>query len=436
MSFPDLNFPSSNECGGFDHLSRRALLRGLGLSSLGWLTPLSQTLARSAEAPSRHRPKTLIVVWLQGGASQLETFDPHPGSSIAYGSSAIGTAIPGVKFGAGLEQTASIAGDLAVVRSMVGKEGDHRRAVYNLKSGHRPLPGLVHPSLGSIVCHELPDAPTDLPTHISIRSGASAAKGGYLGAHYDAFKIFDPKDSIPDVGARVGDPRQQRRLEGLAVLEQNFSAGRLPDLDGQRTLHRNATKRALTMMSSDQLKAFDVSEEAADVRAAFGDNPFGRSCLASVRLAEAGVRCIEVTLGGWDTHIDNHSNVSELLTTLDPAFAALITTLKARDLFEDTIVLLGTEFGRTPKLNVADGRDHWPHGFSVLLGGGGIRPGMVLGETDPSGESRDPGKPVRVQDLHATILDAFGIDYRHEIMTPLSRPISLSEGRSVKSLLV
>jgi hypothetical protein len=433
--------PTTTDLTEFDRFypTRRRLLRGAGLAGLGWLTPLSQRLAMGAEKKNS-RPKSLIVLWLQGGASQLETFDPHPGKEIAHGSKAIDTAVKGMQFGEGLPQTAELAKDFAVLRSVVSKEGDHARGIYNLKTGFRPFPGLVHPSVGSILCHELPEPVTgghslDIPTHVSILPANFPGRGGYLGAQFDAFQVDDPANPVPDVSSRVQDEREEKRHRSLDVIEASFSTGRLADLENERTLHRTAIGNAQRMMSSDQLAAFNFKKRPKAEQDAYGDSRFGRGCLAALGLVEAGVRCVEVTLNGWDTHANNHENTAKRVAEFDPAFAALIRELKERGIYEDTIVMVGTEFGRTPKLNVAEGRDHWPHGFSILLGGGGLKGGQAIGETDPSGEKKEPAKPIRVEDVHATILHQFGVDYAYEHTTPIGRPLPISGGQHVRALI-
>lgn len=422
-------------CGSREHWNRRGILKAAGLAGMSWLTPLSGKLALSAEQTGK-KPRSIIVVWLQGGASQLETFDPHPGKKIADGTKAIKTSQKGIQLAEGYEQTAEHLQGLSVIRSMVSKEGDHSRATYNIKTGHRPLPGLIHPSLGSIVCHEMPELQLDIPTHISILSNQFPARGGYLGAQYDAFKIGDPVNPVPDTALRVDQKRQDERLESLNVLESSFAKGRIAKLDEDRTLHQTNVKRALKMMSSEQLAAFDVKQATASERDSYGDTAFGRGCLTAVRLVEAGVRCVEVSLGGWDTHANNKESNRKNAEILDPAIAALVRSLKERDIYDETIILVGTEFGRTPKINGVAGRDHWPTGFSVLLGGGGIRGGLAIGETDPEGEKKDPSDAVTVDDLHATVHKALGIDSSYEIMTPLNRPIPISEGNPVRRLLL
>lgn len=428
-----------SSCGSREHFTRRTLLRGAGIGALGWLTPLAQRLAVGAENTGG-RPKSVIVLWLQGGASQLETFDPHPDGKIELTAKAIKTAAPGIRFAEGLEQTAEWMNDLSVIRSVVSQEGDHARATYNAKTGFRPFPGLVHPSIGSAICHEMDAlgkhaATLDIPAHISILPGQFPARGGYLGARYDAFQIYDPKNPIADVGARVDQPRQDRRYGALSVLEKSFAAGRPADLERERTLHQASIERAKRMMSSEQLAAFDIGKLPDSEREPFGDTPFGRGCLAALNLIETGVRCVEVTLNGWDTHANNAEGQRRQVDILDPAVASLVRGLKERDLFDDTILLVGTEFGRTPKINVAEGRDHWPHGFSVLLGGGGLKGGLALGETDPDGVKEEPADKVRIENIHATIFSQLGIDYESELMTPIGRPLPISEGSAVKKLV-
>ncbi len=426
--------PTYGACGSSRPWDRRSVLKAAGFSAAGWLTPLADALA-ARDATTRGRPRSLILLWLKGGASQLETFDPHPGSPIAHGARAIDTALPGVKLGESLVQTAELLPRLCLVRSMVGKEGDHERAVYQAKTGYQIDPSLVHPSIGAVVCHELPDTRLDIPAHISILPGQWPARGGHLGAQYDAFKIGDPTQPIPDVSARVAADRAARRLEHLDLVEQAFARGREPGLDQDRTLHREHIAQARRMMSSEQLAAFDVNEATAAERAAYGDTPFGRGCLAATRLVEAGVRCVEVTLDGWDTHANNHELQNSRAAILDTALAALIRDLIARDLLDQTLVVCGGEFGRTPKLNPLEGRDHWPDGFSFVLAGGGIRAGHVHGATDPSGAKQAPADPVRVADLHATLMHALGIDPAYEMMTSANRPIAFSEGRVIHDLL-
>jgi len=431
-----LIFKPASGCGTADHFTRRTLLRTLGATGVSaWLTPVAQLLARAEEKAPKGKPaRSVIILWMAGGPSQLETFDPHPESKISFGTKAIKTALPNVRIAEGFARTAEILNDVTLVRSVVSKEADHERAVYNIKTGYRPNPTIVHPSIGAAVCHELKDDAMDIPRHISILPGQWPARGGYLGAQFDAFQMYDPQGPVQDITPLVSRERLDQRMNDLSVVEKSFGQGRAPNLDANTTLHQLTMARALKLMTSDQLAAFDVKRAPATQRAAYGDTPFGRGCLAALRLIEVGVRCVEVTLDGWDTHVNNHEKQGANVKILDPAFAALIRDLKERNLFDSTIVLCGGEFGRTPKLNPVGGRDHWPFGFSMALAGGAIRRGHVMGETDPTGEKKEPAKAVRVQDIHATIQHALGINPEKELITPVGRPLALSDGEIIQDL--
>lgn len=412
-------------------LDRRGFL-GLAGAGAAWLTPVGRLLAQQAER-SRGPARSVIFLWLAGGPSQLETFDPHPGTKIAGGTGAIGTAAKGIQLAEGLERVAERMGSVALLRSLVSKEGDHERGTYTMKTGYRPDPTVEHPSIGAICCHELSTAGAEIPRHISILTGEWPSRGGFLGGEYDAFQAGDPQSPLPDVSPLVAGPRDLGRLKDLDVVERAFARGR-----GRRvaeTLHRETLARARTMMSSEQLRAFDVSQEPEAVRAEYGDSPFGRGCLAARRLIEVGARCVEVTLSGWDSHVNNHGVHRKLVADLDPAFSALLRDLERRGLLEDTVVLCGGEFGRTPKVNSLGGRDHWPTGFSMALAGGGLRGGVAIGETDPEG-IKDPTRPIAVEDVHATVLAALGLEPGKENIAPATgRPVKLSEGRPIRELL-
>ena len=412
---------------------RRDILRAFGLAGLGWLTPVGHLLAAEAER-TRTPARSIILVWLAGGPSQLETFDPKPGTAIAAGSKARPTAVKGVQLAEGFEQLSDLMGEVSLVRSLVSKEGDHERGSYLMKTGYRPDPTVEHPSIGAIFCHELPVGRTDIPRHVSILPSQWSARGGFLGGAYDAFQVNDPAGRLPDVTPLVTPDRNDVRLADLDVVEHAFARGRARGVDS--TLHRETLRRARLMMTSEQLQAFDVSRELASARAEYGDTPFGRALLAARRLTEVGVRCVEVTLDGWDTHVNNHETHRARVKLLDPALSALIRDLHRRSLLDQTVVLCGGEFGRTPRVNLAGGRDHWPSGYSIALAGGGLAGGRVFGETDPEG-TRDPAQPVTIADVHATVLTAVGLDPRKENTAPATgRPVKLSEGKPIRSLLV
>jgi hypothetical protein len=280
-----------------DLLSRRAVLRTgvAGLAGASWLTYLAEALALQHEAKPHGEPAlSLIFLWLGGGPSQLETFDPKPGTRVAAGTRAIATSVAGIQLAEGLEGLSEQMHDVSLVRSLVSKEGDHERGAYLMKTGYRPDPTVVHPSIGAICCQQLPESNTEIPRHVAILSGQFPPRGGYLGNQYDAFKTFDPRNPVPDIKPRVSDTRQDARLADRELVDRAFAAGR--EQSFARTMHGDLIERARRMMGSEQLAAFDVSQEPAELQARYGDTPFGRGCLAARRLVEQGVRCVEVTL--------------------------------------------------------------------------------------------------------------------------------------------
>ncbi|MCA9216710.1 MAG: DUF1501 domain-containing protein [Planctomycetales bacterium] len=422
-------------CGSNAHFNRRTLLKAIGAGGISWLTPIAELLATPTEAVRPGRAQSLILLWLQGGPSQLETFDPHADTKIAAGTKSIKTAIKDVWFAEGMEQTADIADSLTIIRNAVSREGDHERAVYNIKTGFRPDPSLRHPAIGSVLCHQLANSNVEIPRHISILPSQWSARGGYLGNEFDAFRTGDPLQRQGDLDKRVSDERFDRRLDSLSVVDTAFANGRLGSL-AEKTSHRTTIDRAVRMMSSEQLQAFDLKSLPKAEQDACGDTEFGRGCVAAARLVEVGVRCVEVTLSGWDTHANNHDFHTAKKKTLDPAIAGLIRYLKARSLFEETIVVVAGEFGRTPLVTPGTGgREHWPHGFSVVMAGGGLPAGHVLGETDPDGSPIKFSEGTPVEDIHATILHRMGIDYQRELETPVGRPAKICEGTAISELI-
>jgi hypothetical protein len=425
-----------------DHFSRRSLLGMAGLTGAAWLTPIAHVLGRAEDLKKDRQPaQSVIVLWLAGGPSQLETFDPHPGTIIGGPTKAIATAAKDIQLAEGLPRVAEEMGSISLVRSLTTKEGDHERGTYLVKTGFVPDPTVVHPSIGAIICHQLPEElpsglRTEIPRHVSILPGQWPGRGGDLGNQFDAFKTYDPRNKVPDVTPRVPADRFNQRLRDLQVVEN--AIGQRSPRQVARTLHSETVKRATVMMNSKQLKAFEVADEPREVRDRYGDTPFGRGCLAARRLIEVGVRCVEVTLQGWDTHLSNFEGCQEQNAILDPALAALVRDLRDRDLLSRTIVLCGGEFGRTPKINPTDGRDHWPSGFSMALAGGGIRGGHVIGQTDPAGGQKKPTDrdAQKIEDIHATILHALGIKYQWEYISRANRPIKLCKGEPIRELLV
>jgi hypothetical protein len=405
-----------------------AELLGLGISAL-----VPAAFAPSSARAERRTASSLIVLWLEGGPSQLETWDPHPGSPIAGPTRAIASSALGISLAEHYPALAREIHRLSVIRSLVSKEGDHERATRYLKSGWRPDPTVVAPSLGALVASQLAPS-SELPPHITLGASRWPAWGGELGAAWDAFRVADPGRHLDNLEASAGPERVERRLTHLEALSRTFGIGREAELP--RTLHQSTLERALRLMRSEELAAFKLDGEPAAVLRAYGDHPFGRGCLVARRLVERGVAAVEVTLGGFDSHSANFEAHTERAAILDPAFAALVRELSERDLLQRTVVLAIGEFGRSPAINRLEGRDHWPHAFSAVIGGGGLRAGALIGETDPTGEARAPKDPVAVEALTATVLAALGIDPTAERTSSAGRPIAFAGAAPIGRLLL
>ena len=419
--------------------NRRNILGSMAALGLSFSLPAMS--ARAAEKRKTERPKSLITLWMNGGMSQLETWDPHPGGSQGGDAKTIGTSVDGLQICDFLPQMAEQMHNVTLVRSLISTEGEHARGTAFVKTGYRLEPTLVYPALGAIAACKLPDHNVEIPPHVSLGGNNFFPRGGYLGNEWDAFRVFRPGESLNNLKSGVADERQSRRLKGLDILSRRFAQGR-PTVN-RDTLHSDTVKRALAMMTSEQLKAFEVGDESKNVLAAYGDSRFGRGCLVARRLVEGGVRAVEVVLDGFDTHVNNHNGQKDQAGILDPAFATLLTELKDRDLLDSTIVLCISEFGRTPSINPAGGRDHWPHWFPAVIAGGGFQAGLVLGETPAhveiqSGEKAkySPSDPISVSTLYATVMHAMGIDYEEEILTPIGRPKRLAEDGADPRLLI
>ncbi len=410
--------------------TRRQLLQFL--SACGVLLALPGMSARAASRRRDERPKTLVTLWMNGGMSQLETWDPHPGTASGGEVKDIATTAKDIRVSELLPQMAEQMQSCMLIRSLTSREGDHERGAAFVKTGYRPEPTLKYPTLGAIAAHELSDPKIEIPQYVALASDRIVPEGGYLGNQWDAFRVFNPGMGLSNLKSYVGAERQSDRLQALSVVSQQFEQRR--QFGAKRTLHQNTLDRALEMMSSEQLKAFELDTESADVKAAYGDTSFGRGCLVARRLVEVGVRSIEVNLSGFDTHVANHSGHVTQCKILDPAIATLIRELRERDLLESTIVLCISEFGRTPRINPAGGRDHWPNWFSCLIAGGGFREGTVIGATPHDvmedkvdGKLIKAAEPVLVPELYATIMATMGIDCRKEILTPIGRPIRFAD---------
>ncbi|MBY0589548.1 DUF1501 domain-containing protein [bacterium] len=397
-------------------VSRRLFLKTVAAASAAGLG-MQDRLALAADELRSHG-KAMIVLWMQGGPTQFETLDLKSHSQCKP----IATAIPGIEIAEHFPRTAKLMNHFCVVRSMTNKEGNHARASYQLHTGYLPLGGVKHPGLGALIAKEIGPATSELPSFVSVNGPSQGS--GFLPVTYAPFQVADPARMPENTSLPVTEARYSRRLKLLSKLERGYFERVAP---ASVQDHQKLIEQAASLVRSQKLEAFDIAKEPDKIRSAYGDSEFGQGCLLARRLIEAGVTFVEVQLGNWDTHFDNANRVANLAGQCDPGMEALVDDLKQRGMLDSTLVVWMGEFGRTPKVNVRDGRDHFPRAFSMMMAGGGIPGGQVIGKTDATGSVVDD-RPVSVPDLLTTFCRRLGIDPTKENIGPLNRPLKIVDG--------
>jgi uncharacterized protein (DUF1501 family) len=405
-------------------LSRRDFLRlsaaGAALASAsGWFDLLAAHAAGSAR-----KHKSCILLWMEGGPSQKDTFDMKPGTKDAGEFKPIATAVPGIQISEHFPKFAQQMQHAAILRSMSTPEGGHARAKYYMHTGYREgVGGLTYPSLGAIASAEVGDPDFPLPNFVSV--GNSAYGAGFLGARHQPLIVTDPDRGVANLAPLDGMRQFDKRVGLLEDLDADFARAKNATVVND---HRTTYQRAVTLMRSKEAKAFDLSLEPTAARAAYGGSPFGDGCLLARRLVEAGVPFVEVFHGGWDTHANNFPQVKKLSQEVDPAMSQLIVDLKERGLLDSTLVIWMGEFGRHPAITSKNGnsagRQHYPRAWTTVLVGGGIKGGQVIGKTDKEG-AEIVEKPISGPDFLASVCKVLGIDYAKQNQTPIGRPIRI-----------
>jgi hypothetical protein len=397
-----------------------------GTSVSGWLGSLA---AAAAQAPKRG--KSCILLWMDGGPSHVDTFDPKPDASdsIRGDLKAIPTSVPGIQIGERFPRLARLMQHGAILRSMSTAEADHGRARIAMHTGFRPgAGGISYPALGSTVAAEIGNPEGPLPNFVVTGSPLNKydvlRDPGYRGPRYQPLVLEDVNRGLENSRPPVEDDEFDRRMKLLEEFESRFvQSVRAP----QAEAHQAGLKSAVRLMRSGRSEPFDLGLEPRGVREAYGDHDFGRGCLLARRLVEAGVAFVEVYLSNWDSHERKVAEgTRELMTKVDMGTSALLGDLRSRGLLDSTLVIWMGEFGRTPQLNQVGGRDHYAKAWSTVLFGGGIRGGRVVGSTDPRG-AEVTARPISANDFMATICHLLGIDFRKEIQTPSGRPIRIVE---------
>jgi hypothetical protein len=385
--------------------------------------------------------KSVIFIFLPGGMAHQESFDPKPYAPVEYRGpmNSIETNVAGVRVNENWKQTATIADKIAICRSMTHGEAAHERGTHNMFTGYRPSPALQFPSIGSVVSHEFGPR-NNLPPYVCVPNQPNEFAGtGYLSSSFAGFSLgADPASGdfkVRDLSlsAGVDEPRFNTRRKMLDVVNDYFREKEKSDaLDAVDTFYQ----RAYDLISSEKAReAFDITKETDQMRDTYGKNTAGMRLLLCRRLVEAGVRFVTTTYGGWDMHDNIHASMNGQVPSFDQAYAALIRDLEQRGLLDSTMVVIASEFGRTPKINGTAGRDHWPKVFSVVMSGGGIRKGIVYGSSDATA-SEPNENPLSVADWATTIYDRMGINADKELMAPGDRPIEIVDsGNVIKDLL-
>jgi uncharacterized protein (DUF1501 family) len=410
--------------------SRRSFLHVGFLGGLGLTLGDYLRLQAADPAPKEGKAKSVIHIFLPGGMAHQESWDPKPFAPIEYRGEmgTVPTKLDGVLINETLKQTAQIADKITICRSMTHGEAAHERGTHNMFTGYRPSPALTFPSMGSVVSHEL-GVRNNLPPYVCIPSmPTNFAGSGYLSSAFAPFSLgSDPANAgftVQDLKlpGGVDEKRFTTRKNLLEAVNDHFASKEKSDnLDAMDTFYQ----RAYSMISSEKARtAFDINAETPAIRDEYGRNAAGQRFLMARRLISAGVRFVSLTYGGWDMHGQIKQGMAGQLPAFDQAFAALIRDLERTGQLDSTLVMISSEFGRTPKINATAGRDHWPKVFSVVLAGGGIKKGFVYGTSDATA-SEPENDPLTVEDLAATVYHCIGINHEKKLMAPGSRPIDI-----------
>jgi len=409
----------------------------LGVSILPWASHSSLNGAGlGLNRPLNHAPKAknVIYLYMSGGMTHLDTFDPKSGTETGGPTQTIKTNADGIQLADNLPLLANHAEKIAVLRGMTSTKGAHQQGNYFMHTSYAQRATIVHPSMGAWMTRLDGRFNPTLPGAVVVGGGSRHPLSGFLSTSHQPLAVGNPSEGLKNV----------KRLWGMT--EEKFEQG----LDLSQRLDRSFTKKynlekvnayrdmyddAVRLMESNDLKAFDLKDESESTRESYGSDNFGQGVLLARRLVERQVRFVEVQLGGWDTHQNNFSRVPERCSILDQALSALLDDLSKRGLLEETLVVLATEFGRTPNINVNEGRDHYPKAFSCMLAGGGIKGGQVWGKTDKEGREVIDQK-VEIPDLNATIAYTLGLPLDEIIYSPTRRPFTLSDkGQPITQLI-
>lgn len=407
----------------------RAAKTFLGVSAAGGgmsLPAITQAAGKGAsELRQIATAKRVIYLYMNGGMSHLDTFDPEPGHEVMGPTGTINTNVDGMRFSEYLPRISKQADKLAVINSMTSTQGAHKQGNYMMHTSYELRSSIRHPAMGAWLLKFQGKRNQTLPGNVMIGNDSNHPGAGFFESKLSPVMISNPAGGLQNTMMHRGmnDDRFNFHLDLAQKLDQPF----VEKYDQKNVrAYTDMYDDAIKLMKSSDLAAFDISEEPEWLRDRYGDNNFGQGCLLARRLIENDVRFVEVTYGSWDTHNANFVNLPDKAEVLDQGLSTLLFDLEKRGLLDDTLVVLATEFGRTPEINQNEGRDHHPQAFSCLLAGGGIRGGQVLGKSDDRGANIEDS-PVKIPDLNATIGYALGLPLNQVLYSPSKRPFTVAD---------
>ena len=414
-----------------DELGRREFIADAAKACLGvGLMPMAGSyIHNSVEAliPGARPAKARYVIYLNmaGAMSHLDTFGPKPDAPEIQGpTKSIRTSADDVILSENLPRTAQHMHNSAVIRTCVTSQGAHEQASYLMHTSYLKRGTISHPTFGSWVAKLSGEINRTIPMNVKIGGGGNLG-AGFLESKYGPLPIGNPKAGLANskMASYLDDQQFGNRIEMAKKMNSTFT-GQFPQKKVRA--YTDLYKDAIKLMKSEDLQAFDITKEPQQMHDLYGTTNFGQGCLLARRLIENQVRYVEVTRGGWDTHDDNFNKVAENCADMDQALSALLLDLEVRGLLKETMVVLTSEFGRTPKINPRDGRDHWPFFFTAFMAGGAIKGGTSYGQTDKIGRNATEGKSISPADLNATIAYALGLPLKDVQYSPSGRPFTVA----------
>lgn len=410
-------------------LSRRQFISGVAKTCLGVSAIISAEDLLAAEAPKIiPKARHVIFLYMGGGMTHIDTLDPKPENGDVMGeTNAIGTSADGIQLGHWLPKTAQQMHNATIVRSLNTNQGAHAQANYLLHTSYQRRGTIVHPTMGAWVSRFTEKLNKTLPSNVRINGGSDVLGAGYFEKKHGPLPLGNPSAGIQNVtkASYLQQDMYNKRLDIASKFNKNF-LGTYPQK--QIRAYTDLYDDAVRLMQSTDLEAFDLTKEPQEIRDEYGDNNFGQGCLLARRLVETGVRFVEVQLGGWDMHNQVFTALESKAATLDAGLSTLMKDLHRRGLLSDTLVVLASEFGRTPEVKPGRiGRDHHPSAFSTLLAGGGVKQGFVHGMSDERAHYVEEGG-VGMEELNATIAHLMGLSVNKTIFSPSGRPFQVSHG--------